>query len=59
MNTQKLIDEALRLHIALTKTLTPGYDFYIKLNPDFLVTIAQMYLRNMSTKSMLAGKEVM
>ena len=42
----------------MTKSLAPGYHFYIKLNPDFLVTIAQLYLRNLSTNSMLSGKEV-
>jgi len=44
-------------HIASTKQLSPGYEFYVRLNPDFLVTIASMYLRSLSTKAMLDGKE--
>lgn len=40
-NTTKTLDECLRLHIALTKTLSPGFDFYVKLNPDFLLSLCK------------------
>jgi hypothetical protein len=40
----KFVDESLKLHIALTKTLLPGTEFYIYLNPDFLISISELYL---------------
>ncbi|CAD8066862.1 unnamed protein product [Paramecium sonneborni] len=54
---QQFIEETLKLHLTQSKQLLPGYEFYIKFNPDFTFTIAQMYLRNLSTNLMLAGKE--
>lgn len=39
--TVKTLDECLRLHIALTKTLNAGFEFYIKLNPDFLLNMCK------------------
>jgi tetratricopeptide repeat protein 21B len=51
------LDEALKLHISLTKTLRPGYDYFIKLNPDFLLTLASGYLAHIGIRSMLDGKE--
>ncbi|CAK75826.1 unnamed protein product (macronuclear) [Paramecium tetraurelia] len=55
---QQFIEETLKLHLTQSKQLLPGYEFYIKFNPDFTFTIAQMYLRNLSTNLMLAGKEL-
>jgi tetratricopeptide repeat protein 21B len=40
-----LIDEALKKHIQFTKSLPPGFDFYINLNPDFLLELAKEYLQ--------------
>ena len=51
----KYIDEALKMHITLTKSLVPGFDFYIKLNPDFLLSLAQVYLSCVGMKEMLEG----
>ena len=41
----RLFDEALKKHIQFTKTLPPGFDFYINLNPDFLLQMAKEYLQ--------------
>lgn len=42
----KFVDDALKLHIAATKTLLPGTEFYIYLNPDFLLSISELYLNS-------------
>eukprot|EP00826_Nyctotherus_ovalis_P013769 TRINITY_DN1376_c0_g6_i1.p1 TRINITY_DN1376_c0_g6~~TRINITY_DN1376_c0_g6_i1.p1 ORF type:complete len:1241 (-),score=463.36 TRINITY_DN1376_c0_g6_i1:317-4039(-) len=41
-----LLNETLQLHVAEAKTATVGFDFYIKLNPWFLMELAQEYLRH-------------
>ena len=41
--TIRLIDEALKKHIQFTKSLKPGFDFYINLNPDYLLELAKEY----------------
>jgi tetratricopeptide repeat protein 21B len=41
----KILDEALTLHVQISKQLSPGYDFYTKLNPDFLLEMAKEYLQ--------------
>jgi tetratricopeptide repeat protein 21B len=52
----KLIDESLKMHISLTKNVLPDFDMYIKLNPDFLLTLSQTYLSSVGMKEMLEGK---
>jgi len=42
----ELLNETLKLHISEAKTATVGFDFYIKLNPGFLVELAQEYLQH-------------
>lgn len=37
---QNLLDEALKLHVIASRVLLPGYEFYIKYNPDFLFIMA-------------------
>jgi tetratricopeptide repeat protein 21B len=39
--TLKTLDECLRLHISQTKALNPGFEFYIRLNPDFLLSMSK------------------
>lgn len=46
----KLLDQALNGHIQMTKTATSNIDFYIKLNADFLMQLAQEYLVHCGTK---------
>ncbi|CAG9315664.1 unnamed protein product [Blepharisma stoltei] len=46
----RLLDEALSLHVAASKQLSPGFEFYTKLNPDFLVEIAKEYLQYLGLK---------
>lgn len=41
----RFIDEALKKHIQFTKTLPPGFNFYINLNPDFLIEISKEYFQ--------------
>jgi tetratricopeptide repeat protein 21B len=52
----KFIDEALKMHINVTKNLLPGFDFYTHLNADFLLSLAQTYLSNVGMKEMMEGK---
>ena len=42
----RFLDEALSLHVESSKQLTPGYEFYTKLNPDFFLEIAKEYLQH-------------
>ncbi len=51
----KFVDDALKLHIAATKTLLPGTEFYIFLNPDFLLSISELYLSSIGMQDMLNG----
>lgn len=44
------LDLALNLHIQNTKTSTSNLDFYIKLNADFLMELAQEYLVHCGAK---------
>ena len=46
----KILDGALKLQIAYSKTLDSGFSYYSKLNPDFLFSIAELYLRPVSMK---------
>ena len=36
----KILDGALKMQIAYSKTLTSGFSYYSKLNPNFLFSIA-------------------
>ena len=49
----KILDGSLKLQIAYSKTLTSGFAYYSKLNPDFLFSIAELYLKPVSMKEML------
>ena len=53
----RILDGALKLQIAFSKTLTPGFLYYTQLNPDFLFAIAELYLQGLSMKEMLEGAE--
>lgn len=46
----KLLDQALNLHISSTKSTSGNLDFYIKLNADFLLELAQEYLLHCGSK---------
>jgi hypothetical protein len=46
----KILDGALKLQIAYSKTLTSGFSYYSKLNPNFLYSIAELYLKPVSIK---------
>lgn len=52
-NTIAKLDEALKLHVQMSKTLPPGLQFYISLDPDYLVQIAQEYLQYISTEQIM------
>jgi hypothetical protein len=53
----KILDGALKLQIAYSKTLNSGFAYYSKLNPNFLFSIAELYLKPVSMKEMLEGSE--
>lgn len=53
----KILDGALKTQIAFSKTLISGFSYYSKLNPNFLFSIAELYLRPISMKEMLEGAE--
>lgn len=42
--SNKALDEALKLHIMASKAVPYSFEFYIKLNPDFLLSLAQEFL---------------
>ena len=50
MEAIRLLDTSLNLHIQTTKTSTTNLEFYIKLNADFLMELAQEYLVHCGTK---------
>ena len=41
----RYLDESLKLQIAQTKALNQDYSFYIKLNPDFLLSLSKEYFQ--------------
>lgn len=45
------------MQIAYSKTLNSGFGYYSKLNPDLLFSIADLYLKPVSTKEMMEGTE--
>ena len=53
----RILDGALKLQIAFSKSLPPGFNYYTKLNPDFLFAIAELYLQGLSMKEMNEGGE--
>ena len=55
MEAHKILDGALKLQITFSKSLPPGFAYYSKLNPNFLFSIAELYLRPVSTKEMMEG----
>ena len=57
IEAHKILDGALKLQITFSKTLPPGFNYYSKLNPDFLFAIAQLYLQGLSMKEMNEGSE--
>jgi tetratricopeptide repeat protein 21B len=46
----KLLDQCLTLHVTATKEIPAGFDFYIKLNADFLLELAKEYLQHCGDK---------
>ena len=56
-NAAKFIDAALKMQIGYSKTLSPGFNFFIKLNPNLLFSLAELYLSNISMKEILAGNQ--
>jgi hypothetical protein len=40
IEAHRILDGALKLQIAFSKSLPPGFNYYTKLNPDFLFAIA-------------------
>jgi tetratricopeptide repeat protein 21B len=53
----RILDGALKMQIAYSKTLTAGFSYYSKLDPNFLFSIAELYLRPISAKEMIEGTE--
>lgn len=45
------------MQIAYSKGLPPGFNYYTKLNPDFLFAISELYLQGISMKEMNEGAE--
>ena len=43
-HANKSLDEALKIHIMASKNISYSFEFYIKLNPDFLLSLAQEFL---------------
>jgi tetratricopeptide repeat protein 21B len=51
----RLLDQALNLHISATKSASGNLEFYIKLNADFLMELAQEYLVHCGSKPIAGG----
>jgi len=49
------LDGALSLHVSQSKSLAPGYDFYTKLNPDYLLELAKEYLQHVGLNPLPLG----
>ena len=45
------------MQITYSKGLPPGFNYYTKLNPDFLFAISELYLQGVSMKEMNEGAE--
>ena len=45
------------MQISFSRTLPPGFNYYTKLNPDFLFAISELYLQGISMKEMNEGAE--
>jgi hypothetical protein len=46
----RILDGALKMQVSYSKTLDSGFNYFSKLNPDFLFSIAELYLRPVSMK---------
>ena len=55
--TVKLLDQCLNLHITATKEVPAGFDFYTKLNPDFLLELAKEYMKHAGVKPLVKSEE--
>lgn len=53
----KLLDQALNLHISSTKQASNSLEFYIKLNADFLMELAQEYIVHCGAKPIPANSQ--
>lgn len=51
-----MLDQALNLHIAATKQASGNLEFYIKLNADFLMELAQEYLVHCGSKPIASNQ---
>lgn len=56
--TIKLLDQCLNLHITDTKEVPAGFEFYTKLNPDFLLELAKEYMKHAGVKPLPKSEEV-
>jgi hypothetical protein len=45
------------MQITYSKSLVSGFSFYSNLNPNFLFSLAELYLNHVSMKEMLEGGE--
>jgi tetratricopeptide repeat protein 21B len=51
------LEGALSLHVTQSKSLAPGYDFYTKLNPDYLLELAKEYLQHVGLNPLPPGSK--
>ena len=56
--TIKLLDQCLNLHITDTKEVPAGFEFYTKLNPDFLLELAKEYMKHAGVRPLPKSDEV-
>ena len=56
--TIKLLDKWLNLHITNTNEVSAGFEFYTKLNPDFLLELAKEYMKHAGVKSLPKSEEI-
>ena len=54
----KLLDQCLSMHINSTREHAIGFEFYTKLNADFLMELAKEYLEHSNNKAISKGEQV-
>lgn len=56
--TVKLFDQSLNLHITSTRQFDMGFEFYTKLNADFLMELAREYMDHSNNKPIPRGAQL-
>ncbi len=53
-----MLNKCLSLHVQSTKGVKAGFEFYVKLNPDFLLELAKEFVQHIGIKQLQQGDKV-